>query len=75
MARSSASREQQTEESREAGRSLMKREKYRTKNGWLQTPRRTRMNDFCDFDKPRKRAYRNGKIESNKQGKEGGQLK
>ena len=27
--------------------------------------------DFCDFDKPRKRAYQKGKIESNKQSKEG----
>ena len=32
-------------------------------------------NDFCDFDKPGKRAYQKGKVESNKQSKEGGQLK
>ena len=32
-------------------------------------------NGFCDFDKPRKHAYYKGKIESNKQSKEGGQLK
>ena len=32
-------------------------------------------NDFCDFDKPRKRAYPKGKIESNEQSKEGGQPK
>ena len=35
MARLSASREQLTEEGREAGRSLMKREKYRANNGSL----------------------------------------
>ena len=33
------------------------------------------MNDFCDFDKPRKRAYQKGKIESNEQSKVGGQPK
>ena len=32
-------------------------------------------NDFCEFDKPHKRAYQKGKIESNKQSKEGGQPK
>ena len=32
-------------------------------------------NDFCDFDKPHKRVYQKGKIESNEQSKEGGQLK
>ena len=32
-------------------------------------------NDFCDFEKPRKRAYQKGKIESNEQSKEGGQPK
>ena len=31
------------------------------------TPRRIERNDFCDFEKPRKRAYQKGKIESNKQ--------
>ena len=31
--------------------------------------------DFCNFDKSRKRAYQKEKIESNKQSKEGGQLK
>ena len=30
---------------------------------------------FCDFDKPRKRAYQKGKIESNELSKEGGQPK
>ena len=32
-------------------------------------------NDFCDFEKPYKRAYQKGKIESNEQSKEGGQPK
>ena len=32
-------------------------------------------NDFCDFDKPCKRSYQKGKIESNDQSKEGGQQK
>ena len=32
-------------------------------------------NDFCDFDKPQKRAYQKEKIESNEQTKEGGQPK
>ena len=32
-------------------------------------------NDVCDFDKPRKRAYQKGKIESNEQSKDGGQPK
>ena len=31
-------------------------------------------NDFCDFDKPRKRAYQKGKIESNEQSKGGSQF-
>ena len=35
MARSSAFREQLTQEGREAGRSLMKKEKYMAKNGSL----------------------------------------
>ena len=29
-------------------------------------------NDFCDFDRPQKRAYQKGKIESNEQSNEGG---
>ena len=29
------------------------------------------MNDFCDFDKPRKRVYQKEMIESNEQSKEG----
>ena len=32
-------------------------------------------NDFCDFEKPQKRVYQKGKVESNEQSKEGGQLK
>ena len=31
--------------------------------------------DFCDFDRPQKRVYQKGKIESNEQSKEGGQPK
>ena len=66
MARLSAYREQLTEEGREAGRLLMKREKStgpRTEHlDGFQT------DDFCDFDKPRKRTYQKGKIESNEQG-------
>ena len=31
--------------------------------------------DFCDFDRPQKRTYQKGKIESNEQNKEGGQPK
>ena len=33
------------------------------------------MSDFCEFEKPRKRAYQKEKIESNKQSKEGGEPK
>ena len=32
-------------------------------------------NDFCDFEKPHKRACQKEKIESNEQSKEGGQPK
>ena len=32
-------------------------------------------NGFGDFEKPRKRTYQKGKIESNEQSKEGGQPK
>ena len=32
-------------------------------------------NDFCDFERPHKRAYQKGKIESNEQSKDGGQPK
>ena len=73
MARLSAQREQLTEEDREAGKSLMKTEKS--------TRPRTdpynglERNDFCDFDKPRKRAYQKGKTEPNEQSKKGGQPK
>ena len=63
MARSSAYREQLTEEGREAGRSLMKREKK------VQGQERIlvehldglEINNFCDFDKPRKRAHQNSR--------------
>ena len=39
------------------------------------TPRRTRKDGFCDFEKPQKRARQKGKIEFNEQSKEGGQPK
>ena len=39
------------------------------------TPRRTRKKRFCDFEKPRKRAYQKEKIESNKRSTEEGQPK
>ena len=32
-------------------------------------------NHFCDFEKTRKHSYQKGKIESNEQGKEGGESK
>ena len=32
-------------------------------------------NVFCNFNKPRKRAYQKGKVEFNEQSKEGGQPK
>ena len=51
-----------------------KREKYGAKNGSLWN-NSTDSNDFCDFDKPQKRAYQKGKIESNERSKVGGQLK
>ena len=72
MARWSEQREQLTEEGREAGRSLMKREKS---TGPKTDPCGLESNDFRDFDKPRKRAHQKGKIESNEQSKEGGQPK
>ena len=36
---------------------------------------RLERNGFCDFERPHKRAYQKGKIESNEQSKEGGQPK
>ena len=79
MARSSAQREQLTEEGREAGKSFIKRERKiqgqgqeRILAGHLYQLKR---NDFCDFDKPRKRVFWEEKIESNEQSKEGGQPK
>ena len=61
---------------REAGISLMKNEKSTgPRTDLCGTPRRTGKNNFSDFEKPRKRAYQNRKIESNKQSKEGGQPK
>ena len=36
---------------------------------------RLKRSGFCDFERPHKRAYQKGKIESNEQSKEGGQPK
>ena len=52
----------------EAGRSLMKRKKSaRPRTDPCKIPRRTRNERFCDFEKPRKRAYWKGKIDNNEQ--------
>ena len=60
-------------EGREAGRSLMKREKSTgPRTDPCGTPRWTQKSDVCDFEKPRKCASQKGKIESNEQSKEGG---
>ena len=49
-----------------------KREKYRAKNGSLwNTSTDSKGTNIVDFDKPTKRAYQKGKIESNEQSKEG----
>ena len=64
------------EEGREAGRSLMKREKSTSQKRILaEYLDELERNGFCDFDKPRKRAYQKEKIKSNEQSKEGGQPK
>ena len=76
MARSSMQREQLTEEGRETVRSLMKKEKSTGQERILEEHLDgIERNDFCDFDKPRKRAYQKKKIKSNEQSKEGGQPK
>ena len=52
------------------------REKHRAKNGSLRnTSTDSKRTTFVIFDKPHKRAYQKGKIESNEQSKEGGQPK
>ena len=65
-----------TEEGRKGGRSFTKKEKS---TGPRTDPAEhldgLERNDFYHFDKPRKRAYHKGKIESNEQSKEGGQPK
>ena len=55
----------------------MKREKSTEGQEWILVEHLDglKRNDFCDFDKPRKRSYQKGKIESNEQSKEGGQPK
>ena len=55
----------------------MKREKSTVpKPNPCRIPRQTqKKNDFCDFDKPHKRAYQKGKIESNEQSKKRDQPK
>ena len=76
MARSSAQREQLTEEGREAGRSSMKREKSTGQERIIaEHLDGLGKNDFCDFDKSRKYAYQKRKIESHDQSKEGDQPK
>ena len=76
MARLSTKREQLMEEGREAGRSLIKRENSTgPRTDPCGTPRQLKRDDFCDFDKLRKRAYQKGKIESNERSKKGGQPK
>ena len=77
MARLSAQREHLTEEGREAGRSLIERERKVQGQEQILVEHLDGLerSDFCDFDKPRKRAYQKGKIESNEQNKEGGQPK
>ena len=50
------------------------REKYRANNVWILAEHFER-SEFCDFEKPLKQAHQKGKIESNEQSKEGGQLK
>ena len=76
MFRLSAQRQQLTEERREAGKLLMKKEKSTgPRTDLAEHLDGLERNDFCDFDKPRKRACQKGKIESNEQSKEGGQPK
>ena len=65
-----------TEEGREAGKSLMKREKsIGPRRDLAEHLDELKRNDFCDFEKSHKCAYQKGKIKSNEQSKEGGQLK
>ena len=68
-------KEQLTEEGTEAGRSLMKRKVQGQERILAEHLDVLERNDFCDFDKPRKRACQKGKIESNEQSKQGGQPK
>ena len=77
MTRSSAKREQLMEGGREAGRSLMKKDRkvQGQKRILAEHLDRLEKNDFCDFDKPRKRACQKIKIESNEQRNEESQPK
>ena len=76
IARSSVQKEPLTKEGREEGKSLIKREKVHGQERILaEHLDGLKRNDFCDFDKPRKRSYQKGKTESNEQNKEGGQPK
>ena len=60
----------------DAGRLLMKRETSTGRQRILaQHLGRLERSDFCNFEKPRKRAYQKRKIESNEQSKEGRQPK
>ena len=76
MARSSAYREQLMKKGREAGRSLMKREKYRGKNGSLRnTSTDSKGTTFVILINHTSTPIRKGKIETNEQSKEEGQPK
>ena len=65
------------EEGREAGRSLMKRERKVQGQERILAKHLDELerNDFCDFNNPRQRSYQKGKSESNEQSKEGGHPK
>ena len=63
-------------ESREAGRSLIKKEKSAgRRTDFCENLDGLERSDFCDFDKSRKRACQKGKMESKEQSKEGDQPK
>ena len=66
MARSSALEKQLTEKGREPRTSLMKREKVPSQERIIgEHLDGLDRSDFCDFEKPRKRACQKGKMESN----------
>ena len=63
------------EEDREAGRLLMGRKVQEQERILAVHLDGLEKNDFCNFEKPDKRAYHKGKLRSNEQSKEGGQPK